>query len=115
MSDENVNHIDEGWKEAVKKEKEKTDQSGEQVAMPPKPDFNFFISSLAIEALMAMGEMENPFTKERSINLKQAQYLIDAIDMLREKSKGNLTAEETTLINDILADLKMRYVNKAKL
>jgi len=106
--------IDESWKEAVEKEKEKNDNSGGPETQVPKADFGFFISSLAMEGLMALGEMENPFTKEKAINLRQAEYIIDIIDILKEKTKGNLKQEENTFIENILSDLKTRYVNKTK-
>lgn len=125
--------IDESWKNSVKKEKEGSDgasphsgiegdaeETGEREApdeeeiTPPKPDFSFFISNLAVEALIALGEMEHPVTRKKSVNLAQAQYLIETIEMLEEKSKGNLTNEERNLVENVLAELKMRYVSKTK-
>jgi len=110
----NFKKIDEDWKDAVQKGRTKHEGNKEGQAPPPKANFAFFISTLAMETLLALGDMENPITKKKSVNLTQAQYLIDTIDMLKSKAKGNLTAEEETFIEGILPDLKLRYVNKAK-
>lgn len=106
--------IDEDWKNAVREEKERVEKTEGGGTFPPQPDFNFFISSLAMEALMALGEMAHPTTKNKTTNLPQAQYLIDTVDMLKQKSKGNLNEEETKFLDTILSDLKMRYVSKLK-
>jgi len=106
--------IDEDWKNVVLQEKEKLEKAEGGGTLPPQPDFNFFISSLAMETLIALGEMEHPATKDKTTNLPQAQYLIDTVDMLKQKSKGNLSAEETKFLDTILSDLKMRYVSKLK-
>lgn len=114
MDEEKIKKIDESWKEAVQKEKEKTGKTEEPRMQPPKADFGFFISSLAMESLIALGDVENPMTKKTSVNLKQAEYLIDTIDIIRQKTEGNLTAQEKVFIENVLSDLKMRYVNKTK-
>jgi len=106
--------IDEDWKNVAREEREKLEKTEGGGTLPPSPDFNFFISSLAMEALMALGEMENPTTKDKTTNLPQAQYLIDTVDMLKQKSKGNLNAEEAKFLDTILSDLKIRYVGKLK-
>jgi hypothetical protein len=111
-NDERAKRIDEAWKEAAQKEKGAEGDRGERSL--PKPDFSFFISSLAMEALIGLGEMENPITKKQAANLPQAAYLIDVLDMLKQKSEGNLSDEENKLIEGFVSDLKMRYVNKVR-
>jgi hypothetical protein len=83
--------------------------SGEEV---PLPEINFtsFILSLGTSALIQLGEIEDPFTKKQSKNLLIAKQTIDLIGMLREKTKGNLTSEEGNFLDNVLFDLRMRYV-----
>ncbi|MDP2970448.1 MAG: DUF1844 domain-containing protein [Deltaproteobacteria bacterium] len=83
--------------------------SGEEV---PLPEINFtsFIFSLSTSALIQLGEIEDPFTKKQSKNLPIAKQTIDLIGMLREKTKGNLTSEEGNILDNVLFDLRMRYV-----
>ncbi len=83
--------------------------SGEEV---PLPEINFtsFILSLGTSALIQLGEIEDPFTQKQSKNLPIAKQTIDLIGMLREKTKGNLTSEEGNFLDNVLFDLRMRYV-----
>ncbi len=79
----------------------------------PEIDFNSFIFSLSTSALIQLGEIEDPFTQKLGKNLPLAKQTIDLIAMLREKTKGNLTSQEERLIENILYDLRMRYVKAA--
>lgn len=78
----------------------------------PLPEINFinFILSLATSALMQLGEIQDPSTKETVKDLPLAKQTIDLIAMLMEKTKGNLTPDEEKLMEQILYDLRMRYV-----
>ncbi|HYB90887.1 MAG TPA: DUF1844 domain-containing protein [Candidatus Binataceae bacterium] len=82
----------------------------------PEPEINFatFIVGLSTEALAALGEMPDPATGNRSRDLRAAQQLIDIIGMLRNKTRGNLDRNEEGLIDAILFDLRMKYVELAK-
>jgi coproporphyrinogen III oxidase-like Fe-S oxidoreductase len=110
--DEIKKNTDESWKEAVEKEKEKIKEEGGFV--PPEPDFNFFITSLALQTTIALGVIENPMTNKKEENLAQAKFLIDTLGVLKEKTKGNLTNEEEKLLENVLYELRMQYVGKAK-
>lgn len=78
----------------------------------PPPDFSSFIFSISTTVLMDLGEIEHPIDKEKKVNLKMAKHSIDILDMLKEKTKGNLAEQETTLLENIVADLKLRYFKK---
>lgn len=110
--DEIKKNTDESWKEAVEKEKEKIKKEGGFI--PPQPDFSFFITSLALQASVAMGFIDNPVTNKREDNLSQAKFLIDTLAVLKEKTKGNLTDEEDKLLENVLYELRMQYVTKTK-
>ena len=88
-------------------------EGGAQCGKMPPVEFSGFLVSLAQAALMQLGDLPDPATGETVRNLDQARYSIDLIDMLSEKTKGNLTEEEQTLIQRVLSDLKLRYVRSA--
>ncbi len=79
-----------------------------------EPGFNVFITSLGMQAMIFMGEMPNPITNETKVELDRARYLIETIAMINEKTRGNLTAEEQKLIDDILYGLRLKYAEKVK-
>lgn len=114
MSEDKFKKVDESWKDAVQKEREKAPGSSSGAIPPPKADFGFFVSSLAAEVMMALGDIENPVTKKKEVNLAQAQFVIDILDILKHKTEGNLTEQESAFMENVLSDLKMRYVNKVK-
>ena len=76
----------------------------------PEIDFSHFIFSLSTSVLIQLGEVQDPFTQKTAKNLPLAKQTIDLIAMLMEKTKGNLTPEEGKIIENLLYDLRMRYV-----
>lgn len=104
--------IDQEWKEAAAKEKEKLGKDGKFV--PPEATFNFFVTTLALQASIALGIMENPGDGKKEENLPQARFLIDTMVLLREKTKGNLTSEESELLENVLYELRMSYIARSK-
>ena len=84
-------------------------------ATAPRPiDFTTFVFSLGSSALMHLGDAPHPETGVVQKNLVLARETIDLLDMLREKTKGNLTAEEERFLGALLYDLRLRYVQAAK-
>lgn len=83
-----------------------------QEEYPQEITFDLFLSSLMIEGLIALGEIENPVTKKKEARLGQARYVIDVIAMLEEKTKNNLQPGEKDAISHILYELRMRYIAK---
>jgi len=110
--EENDKKVDQSWKEQA--EKEKAAPQEEKKFVPPAPDFNFFITTLALQTAIALGQMPNPSTNKTEEDLTQAKFLIDTIGMLQEKTKGNLSKEEATLVENLLYELRMQYVAKNK-
>ncbi|KPK41545.1 MAG: hypothetical protein AMJ78_05210 [Omnitrophica WOR_2 bacterium SM23_29] len=78
------------------------------------PDFQIFITSLGMQAMVFMGELSNPVTNETKVELPRAKYLIETIAMIKEKTKGNLTYEEQKSVDDMLYTLRLKYAEKAK-
>ena len=102
----------EAAEEAVKEEPEKETPKDEP-KRPPLPEVNFssLILSLSSTAFLHFGEIPDPGTGEQKKDLDLAKHVIDTIAMLREKTEGNLIKEEKQLIENILTELRMRYVN----
>ena len=102
--------IDETWKQSVEKEKNTPETPGEFA--PPEPDFKFFITTLTLQASIALGHMANPSTGKTEEDPVQAKFLIDTLGMLQEKTKGNLTQEEKDLLENLLYELRLAYLSK---
>ena len=95
-------------KEEAEKERVSTDD--EQRVPLPEVNFNSLIFSLSSSALLHIGEIADPHTGEKKKDLTLAKHTIDIIAMLKEKTKGNLSEEEDKFLEDILTDLRWRYV-----
>ncbi len=81
----------------------------------PEVDFATFALSLASSALVHLGEEPGPDAEGTGeVQLPLARQTIDIMAMLRDKTRGNLSVEESRLIDSLLYDLRMRYVEKAK-
>lgn len=101
-----------GEKEAKKAEAPKEEAAREEAPRGPLPEVNFnsLIFSLSSSALLHLGEIADPQTGQKKIDLDLAKHSIDIIGMLKEKTKGNLTDEEEKFLESILTDLRWRFV-----
>ncbi|UCD95052.1 MAG: DUF1844 domain-containing protein [Candidatus Zixiibacteriota bacterium] len=81
-----------------------------------KIDANFFhlVLSLQVAAMQQMGKIASPVTGKVERNLEQAQASIDILSMLSEKTQNNLTEQEKELLDRILFELRMNYVEESK-
>ena len=82
----------------------------------PLPEINFstFVISLSTQALMHLGEIANPISGKIDPDVPAAKQMIDMVSMIKEKTSGNLNANEDRLMQDILFDLRMKYVEAVK-
>lgn len=71
-------------------------------------DFTLFVTRLGIQALIALGVIENPVTGERTENLVQARMLAADLEMLLEKTAGNLSPGEESKLREIRENLRLR-------
>ena len=101
---EEAKKIDESWKESVVEEKGRISEESSREF--PEASYPFFISSLGMQAMGALNE--------KSADLPQARYFIDLIDMLAQKTQGNLSPEEETVTQNLLYELRVKYVEKTK-
>ncbi len=82
--------------------------------IPPKADFNFFVTTLSLQASIALGQFANPATNKVEEDIVQAKFLIDTLGMLYDKTKGNLNVDESKLLENLLYDLRTVYLSKSK-
>ncbi|HEY8429814.1 MAG TPA: DUF1844 domain-containing protein [Sandaracinaceae bacterium] len=80
-------------------------------AMPPI-DFNTFVLSMSTACMAHLGEVEGPSGTE--VNLAMAAQTIEILEMLEEKTQGNLTGEEERILTQVLGDLREAYERKSK-
>ena len=90
-------------------EVQKTVQTGELTQR-----FIEFVMMHAQNAALFLGQIPNPKTGEAEINLDLARMFIDQLEMIQEKTRGNLTTEETTVLRNALSNLQMAYVEVAQ-
>lgn len=80
----------------------------------PEVTFSAFVMSLNTSVLFHLGEIADPVSKEKRVDLDLARHAIDTLVLLEQKTKGNLDKEEEELIKNILYDLKIRFVKVVK-
>lgn len=91
--------------------------SEEQTPQDPgglKMDFSTFILSLNASSLIHMGEIHDPQLKEITVNLPAAKHTIEILEILKDKTVGNLDDTEDKLLDDILYNLRLKYMQHAK-
>ncbi len=127
MDEPTNKRVDESWKQQAEREKQTGNPAapkepsaaasspgpGAAESGAPEVRFDLFISGLAMEALMALGDVAHPTTRKQTTNLPQARYLIDLLGVLEQKTTGNLSADEQRLLKDALYQLRMRYLTKS--
>jgi Domain of unknown function (DUF1844) len=80
----------------------------------PAVDFSTLVNMLVTNVAMFLGQLPDPVTQQRRRDLQQAKHTIDILIMLREKTRGNLTAEEAQLMQELLPQLQMAYVTASR-
>ena len=112
-------HIDSDWKTEARAEKARLESveedRGKKGDRPgtgemPKADMRALIGVLASQAIMGLGAVGDPKVGKVVVDLPGSQFCIDLLAVLEEKTKGNLSDEEAKELNQILAELRGRYV-----
>ena len=83
---------------------------GPQSSQMPEASFLGLVNMLGVEAAMHMGLIQAPGEEAPSVDFESARHLIDILGILQTKTRGNLTAEEDSLFEGMLADLRMQFV-----
>lgn len=74
--------------------------------------FHHLITMFATLAYQQLGKLVNPITGKMERDLRQARTTIDMLEMIRERTSGNLTGDEERLLDSILMELQMNYVDE---
>ena len=111
ISEDDANFLDD---QEAKASQEQKVSSEEEQAEPFQVDFSTFIMSLTSSAFYHLGDMADPTTGKKEVNLPAVQQTIDMLIMLREKTKGNLTEDENKLLEQLIYELQVKYVAKTK-
>ena len=83
-----------------------SDQPGDSPGAPPA-SFEFLVHTLFTQAVMALGRIPNPITKESHVNMATARHFVDMLAMLEQKTAGNLTPDEARLLEEVQHQLRM--------
>jgi hypothetical protein len=112
MEEEREKNVDEEWKKRTAEQAAEAKAGGQPHARPPLPEahFHVFVSGLAAQALIHLGAAENPLTGKIERDPDQAKYVIDLLQVIKDKTRGNLDPQEEKLLDGVLYDLRMRYV-----
>ena len=74
--------------------------------MPPAT-FEFLVHTLFTQALMALGRIPNPITKQSHVNMATARHFVDTLAMLEQKTAGNLSTDEARMLEEVQHQLRM--------
>ena len=77
--------------------------------------FLYVVSTFKTSAMVALGKMKNPMTNEIQINLEQASYYVDLLDMLQSKAKGNMSQYEEQMLINTVSELNMEIIKQKPL
>lgn len=105
--------VDDDWKTEAKQEKERL---AEETARPePLPDASFaeLINMIAMQAMVGLGGMAGPGGERIPPSLEIAKHYVDMLQVLEDKTKNNLAEEEKRLLDQVLYEIRMRYVQSA--
>ena len=91
---------------------EPTAETQEPPLQFPEINFPTFVASLNASALLHLGAIEDPSSGKKDKNLPMAKQTIDILNMLQEKTSGNLSKEEEDMLKNILYDLRIMYVKE---
>ena len=113
--DGNVIRSDEPAQEERKPREKRSSARSSEPEPPEKINFVSILFSYVHTALICLGDVEDPIEKKKSENLAGAREMIDILELMEEKTKGNLDPEEKQYLDSALFDLRMRYVQKNKI
>mgnify|MGYP001480893802 CR=1 FL=1 len=114
--------VDSDWKAEAQAEKvrlqdaeQKATEKSEAKQQMPEPNFRGLLGILASQALMGLGMHQDPSGKGVMVDLEGAKFVIDLLEMIQDKTDGNLSEEESTEIKQLVTELQNRFVQIAEL
>lgn len=106
--------VDDDWKSRVERERRQAESAGGNAPLEasyPEPSFELLITTFSMQAMAAMGLMGGPGGSAEPPDLGMARHLIDLLGVIEEKTKGNLTTEEAAMLEQMLHQLRMLYLD----
>ena len=101
-------------KESIEQEKQDSVESKKETEPSTEAleaNFSILILSIASSAAISLGLTPDPSTGKTSVNKKTAQFNIDLLEVLKEKTENNRSAEEDKLLHQLISDLKLKFVS----
>ncbi|HMQ09941.1 MAG TPA: DUF1844 domain-containing protein [Oligoflexia bacterium] len=95
---------------SVNQTENKTEPSAQETQNNPTINFTSFVLSISTSALVQMGLIPDPVSNETQKNMPLAKQQVDILEMLYQKTQGNLDENEDKLMQQVLYELRMRYV-----
>ena len=103
-------------------QEEEPPKASQEEAAPHLPEqdssqtvtFASFLLSLATTGMVHLGEIPEPSTGQKSQDLEGARQMVDILTILKDKTEGNLSGEETHLLENVLYELRMKFLSKSK-
>lgn len=104
--------VDDDWKAQAQAEREKLAEEQQSAASQQLPDASFaeLLNMLVMQAMAGFGAMATPDGQRIPPNMGIAKHFVDMLQVLSDKTKGNLTDEEQQVLDQVLYELRMRYV-----
>jgi hypothetical protein len=87
-------------------------EPGQKEQPRPSIDFPSYILSYYTQGLVLLGEVPNPYTNKKEEDVEAARHTIDILTILQEKTKGNLDQDEQKLLDNVLYELRMKFMAK---
>jgi hypothetical protein len=124
MSEEKKIIIDEDWKTQVAAEKEAATREADQhesaggsnaekanaSTQSIPASFELLVTTFVTEAMVALGQLPHPVTQKLAFDAVHARFAIDMLEVIAEKTKGNLTPDEDRALHEVLHQLRMAFV-----
>jgi hypothetical protein len=105
--------VDDDWKAEAKREKERLAAEAERSGPLPAPNFAELVNLIVMQAMAGLGLLSGPAGERIPPNLEIAKHFIDLLQVLEDKTKNNLTPAEKSLLDQVLYEMRMSFVQVA--
>ncbi len=106
--------VDDDWKAEAQREKERLQEEAGTTEKLPEASFAELINLIVVQALAGLGLLAGPGGERIPPNIEVAKHFIDMLQMIEDKTKGNLTPEEKKLLDQVLYETRMSFVQVAQ-
>lgn len=117
MADDKKILVDDDWKAQARAEKERLAEQQKAAAGPregmPHPSFIEIVNLIMMQAMAGLGMLQGAGGERIPPNVEVAKHFIDMLQILEDKTKGNLNPEEKKLLDQVLYEMRMRFVQRA--